>query len=148
MRKPEWAARPEREARQGGWELVIISCRDISRLRYGCGWSTALTPAPEPLSKPRLELLSPFPYHVRRFLRFSEDAARAAGITTQQYQLLLHTQGFPDRDWATIGELAERLQTLHHSAAALATRCEELGLVERRSHEFDARVVEVHLTPE
>lgn len=107
-----------------------------------------MTSAPSTLDKPRLEQLSLFRYQLRRFLRFSEDAARDAGITSQQYQLLLHTQGFPDRDWATIGELAERLQTQHHSAAALATRCEELGLVQRRPHEFDGRFVEVHLTPD
>ena len=62
-----------------------------------------------PLQKQRFEALSDFRYTLRSFLRFSEDAAREEGITALQYQLL-HTQGFPGRDWASIGELAERLR--------------------------------------
>lgn len=103
-------------------------------------------PGPGPLDKEELERLSQFRYQLRRFLRFSENAAREAGITAQQYHLLLHTQGFADRDWASIGELAERLQTQHHSAVALVTRCEEAGLVRRQAGRDDARFVEVHLT--
>jgi DNA-binding MarR family transcriptional regulator len=105
-----------------------------------------LETSPERLDKSRLEQLSLFRWQLRRFLRFSEDAAREAGITAQQYQLLLHTQGFPGREWASIGELAERLQTQHHSAVALTTRCEEAGLVQRRPNRSDARLVEIHLT--
>ena len=48
-----------------------------------------------PLQKQRFEALSDFRYTLRSFLRFSEDAAREEGITALQYQLLLHTQGFP-----------------------------------------------------
>lgn len=59
------------------------------------------------MDKQRLESLSLFRYRLRRFLRFSEDAARGEGITALHYQLLLHAQGFPGRDWASIRELAE-----------------------------------------
>lgn len=100
-----------------------------------------------PLSKKQFEALSEFRYQLRRFLRFSEDAAKAAGITPLQYQLLLHVRGFPGRDWATVGELAERLQIKHHGVVALLTRCEEAGLVSRRKSESDRREVEVHLLP-
>jgi DNA-binding MarR family transcriptional regulator len=89
--------------------------------------------------------LSLFRYRLRSFLRFSEDAARDVGITVLQYQLLLHVCGFPGRDWATISELAERLQSQLHGVVALVSRCEELGLVRRRQSRRDRRQVEVHL---
>lgn len=100
----------------------------------------------QPLDKAGLERQSQFRYEFRRFLRFGEEAAKAAGVTAVQYHLMLHTQGFPDRDWASIGELAERLQTAQHGVVALVTRCEEAGLVRREPHEHDRRLVEVHLT--
>jgi DNA-binding MarR family transcriptional regulator len=59
---------------------------------------------------------------------------------------MLHIKGFPQREWATVGELAERLQAQHHGVVALVTRCEHLGLVERRPGRSDGREVEVHLT--
>ncbi len=101
----------------------------------------------DPEAKPRLEALSDFRYQLRIFLRFSEDAAREEGITALQYQLLLHTHAFPGRKWATIGELAERLQAAPHGVVALVTRCEELGLVRRKVSTEDRRLVEVHLLP-
>ncbi len=96
-------------------------------------------------AKHRLEVLSEFRYRLRSFLRFSEDAAREAGITVLQYQLLLHTQGFAGRDWATVSELAERLQAQPHGVVALISRCEESGLVRRVPSTVDRRQVEVHL---
>lgn len=99
-----------------------------------------------PPDKAQLEHLSEFRWQLRRFLRVSEDVARDAGITALQYQLLLHTQGFPGRDWASVGELAERLQAQPHGAVALVTRCEQGGLVRRRDNPDDRRLVEVHLT--
>lgn len=98
------------------------------------------------LDKVQYEALSEFRYQLRRFLRFSEEAAKAEGLTPLQYQLLLHVRGFPGRDWATVGELSERLQTQHHGVVALLTRCEELKLVQRRRSSADRRQVEVHLT--
>ncbi|MBL0419953.1 MarR family transcriptional regulator [Ramlibacter sp. AW1] len=98
------------------------------------------------VEKTQWERLSQFRYQLRRFLRVSEDAARRAGITTLQHQLLLHTQGFEGRDWASVGELAERLQAQPHGVVALVTRCEQAGLVRRRENDLDRRLVEVHLT--
>ena len=98
-------------------------------------------------SKLRLEALSEFRFRLRSFLRFSEDAARDAGITVLQYQVLLHTQGFPGREWASIGEIAERLQAQPHGVVALVSRCEEAGLVKRKPSTVDRRLVEVHLLP-
>lgn len=100
-----------------------------------------------PLSKKDFETLSSFRYQLRRFLRFSEEAARLHGITHLQYQLLLHVRGFADREWATVTELAERLQAHHHGVVSLISRCEKLELVQRQVGRNDRREVEVHLTP-
>jgi DNA-binding MarR family transcriptional regulator len=100
-----------------------------------------------PLSKPDFEALSAFRYQLRKFLRFSEDAAQAEGVTPQQYLLLLHIKGFPGREWASVGELAERLQSQHHSVVALISRCEKLSLVKRVASTSDRRQVEIHLLP-
>lgn len=97
------------------------------------------------LTKTDFEQLSEFRYQMRRFERFSEQAAQSEGITPLQYLLLLHIKGYPERDWATIGELAERLQAQHHGVVALVTRCEALRLVRRQVSETDRRQVEVHL---
>lgn len=99
-------------------------------------------------TKAELEALSEFRYQLRRFLRFSEDAAHAEGLTPQQYQLLLHVKGYPGRDWATVGELAERLQVQPHGALTLVARCEALGLVSRESGTTDKRQVLVRLSAE
>ncbi|OAJ56918.1 MarR family transcriptional regulator [Paraburkholderia ginsengiterrae] len=97
------------------------------------------------LKKTDFEQLSEFRYQMRRFERFSEQAAQSEGITPLQYLLLLHIKGYPDRDWATVGELAERLQAQHHGVVALVSRCEALNLVRRQVSETDRRQVEVHL---
>jgi DNA-binding MarR family transcriptional regulator len=101
-----------------------------------------------PLKKAEFEALSEFRFQIRRFERFSEDAVQACGITPLQYLLLLHVKGYPGREFATVGELAERLQAKPHGVVALVTRCEEGGFVQRRASETDRRQVEVHLLPE
>lgn len=101
---------------------------------------------PSQLSKKDFEALSHFRYQLRRFLRFSEEATRECGVTHLQYQLLLHIRGFPGREWATVGELAERLQAHHHGVVSLISRCEKLDLVTRRTGRHDRRAVEVNLT--
>ncbi|GAB7127715.1 helix-turn-helix domain-containing protein [Silvimonas sp. JCM 19000] len=99
------------------------------------------------LEKQDYEALSEFRYQLRRFLHFSESAARHEGITPLQYLLLLHVRGFPGRDWASVGELAERLQLQQHGVVALISRCEDAGLVRRQKNLHDRRLVEVHLLP-
>ena len=99
----------------------------------------------KPVRQSDFETLSEFRYQLRRFERFSEQAAKAEGLMPQQYLTLLHIKGTPGRAWATVGELAERLQVQPHAAVALVTRCEALELVERRPSENDRRQVEVHL---
>lgn len=99
------------------------------------------------LSKANFEVLAEFRYQLRRFLRFSEEVTRDSGLTPLQYQLLLQIKGFPGREWATVGELSERLQAKHHGVVALVSRCEAAGLVSREAGRDDRRRVEVHLTP-
>lgn len=99
------------------------------------------------LSKKEFEVLSDFRYQLRRFLHWSEELTRAAGVTNLQYLLLLHLKGHAEREWATISELAERLQAKHHGVVALVNRCEKLGYIERRPGRSDGREVEVHLVP-
>jgi DNA-binding MarR family transcriptional regulator len=99
------------------------------------------------LGKRDFARLSDFRYRLRLFLRASELTCRTHGLTALQYQLLLHVAGFPGRAWATIGELAERLQAQHHGVVALVDRCAALGWLERRPGREDGRVVEIHLLP-
>ena len=98
------------------------------------------------LSKAELETLAGFRYQLRRYLRFSEEVTRSAGITPLQYLLLLQIKGFPGREWASVGELAERLQAKHHGVVSLISRCEASGLVKRSVGRDDRRRVEVRLT--
>lgn len=98
------------------------------------------------MNKADFEALSDFRYRLRRFLRFSEEAVRRERVTPLQYLLMLHVKGYPGREWATVGELAERLQSHHHGVVALASRCEKLGLVRRIPSATDGRQVEIHLT--
>ena len=100
------------------------------------------------LTKKQFQLLAEFRHQMRRFERFSELAIKSAGLTPQQYLLMLQIKGTPDRDWATVGELAERLQIQHHGAVALVNRCEARGFVSKRIDEHDRRQVQVHLCPE
>ena len=72
-------------------------------------------------------------YLIRKFVGEGDAAARAAGLEPQQYLLLLHIKGYPGRTFATVGELAHRLQAKPHGVVALVTRCEEHGFVERRT---------------
>jgi DNA-binding MarR family transcriptional regulator len=102
----------------------------------------------EPLTKQDFEALARFRFGIRRYLRFSEEAVRSNGLTPQQYQLLLALKGFPDREWATVRELADRLQLRHHSVVELVNRAQGQGLVERGAHPSDGRAVRVLLTPQ
>ena len=85
-------------------------------------------------------------YQIRRFLRFSENAARQAGIEPQQHQLLLAVRGLPDNLQPTIGVLAERMQLQHHSTVELIDRLVDRGLLLRLRATDDRRQVLVKLT--
>jgi DNA-binding MarR family transcriptional regulator len=98
------------------------------------------------LSKNVYEQLATFRYRIRKFIRFSEEAAREKGLTPQNHQLMLSIMGFPERNYATPKELAERLQITRHACVELITRCEELGLVLRLPNPEDKRSIFIRLT--
>lgn len=93
------------------------------------------------------ESLAEFRYQIRKFLSFSERAARKAGLEPRQHQLLLAVKGLPAPIRPRIGELAERLQIQHHSAVELVNRLAAAGYVRRRRAGDDRREVLVALTP-
>jgi DNA-binding MarR family transcriptional regulator len=95
-----------------------------------------------------LESLAAFRYALRRFLHFSEEAAREVGLTPQQHQALLSVRGLSRGGPVTIGALAEHLQIRHHSAVGLVDRLEQKGLLERQSGGADRRQVHLALTGE
>lgn len=91
-------------------------------------------------------MLSDFRYLIRRFLEFSQSAARRTGLTPRQHQALLAIKGFPAVGDPTVGGLAERLGIRHHSAVELADRLVEAGLVTRTHDPTDRRRVFLALT--
>jgi DNA-binding MarR family transcriptional regulator len=84
---------------------------------------------------------------LRRFLRWSEEQARAAGLTGAKHQLLLAVRGHPDPTGPTIGELADYLVLRHHSAVELVDRAAKDGLVKRNPDPGNRSAVRVRLTP-
>jgi DNA-binding MarR family transcriptional regulator len=105
-------------------------------------------PPPAEGSITEYQTLAEFRYQLRRFLRFSEQTARTAGLEPQQHQLLLAVKGLPPGRKATIGTLAERLQLAHHSTVELIDRLVERGFIQRCRDEADQRRVLVNLTPQ
>jgi len=83
---------------------------------------------------------------LRRFLRWSEDQARAAGLTAAKHQLLLAIKGHPSPSGPTIGEIADHLVLRHHSAVGLVDRAVQDGLVQRNPDPASKSVVRVTLT--
>ena len=99
-----------------------------------------------PMNREMMRELAWFRYNLRRFLRFSEKAARECGVTPQQHQLMLGVAGFTEEGTATISELAEFLQERNNSVVGLVERAVESGLVRRRPGATDRRQVVVSLT--
>lgn len=86
-------------------------------------------------------------YQIRRFLHFSEQAARAMDLEPQQHQLMLALKGLPEGMRPTIGTVAKRLQIQHHSTVELVNRLSLGGLVKRSRAGEDQREVLLLLTP-
>ena len=97
-------------------------------------------------TQPNFKAMAELRYQIRRFLRFSENAARQAGIEPQQHQLLLAVRGLPDALKPTIGVLAERMQLQHHSTVELIDRLVERDFLFRLRSTDDKRQVLVKLT--
>jgi DNA-binding MarR family transcriptional regulator len=104
--------------------------------------------AMEPLSDADYQAIAAFRAAIRRFLRFSEEAARAIGLTPQQHQALLAIRGYPGPGLPAVRDLAGALQLRHHSVVGLVDRLEESGLVRRVPSTVDSRVVHLAITDE
>jgi DNA-binding MarR family transcriptional regulator len=107
---------------------------------------SAMNSNDKPMTMQQYRALADFRYELRRFLRHSEQMTRRNGLTPLQYQLLLQIKSYSDPRSATIGALAERLQSKHHGVVALATRCEKSGLLVRQASKEDRRVVYLTLS--
>jgi DNA-binding MarR family transcriptional regulator len=99
------------------------------------------------LSLADYQSLAELRYRIRRFLHFSEQASRMAGLKPHQHQLMLALKGLPGRIRPRIGELAERLQIRHHSTVELVNRLSASGYVRRNRSGEDRREVWLSLTP-
>ena len=95
----------------------------------------------------QLKTLAEFRHRLRLFLQFSENAAQKLGLQPQQHQLLLQVAGAPAGVPTTIGYAAERLGLRHNTAVELCNRCEEAGLIKRKTGAADRRYVLLELTP-
>lgn len=84
---------------------------------------------------------------LRRFLHWSEEQARAVGLSPAQHQLLLAIRGHRDARGPTIGDVAGYLLLRHHSAVELVNRAEQAGLVRRAHDRDDHRIVRLRLSP-
>jgi DNA-binding MarR family transcriptional regulator len=98
------------------------------------------------LTRKDFEHLLAFRSSLRRFERWSEDQARAAGLTHVQHQLLVAVQGHPGDGPPTVSDLAGYLLLRHHSTVELVNRAEAAGLVGRIADSSDGRIVRVRLT--
>jgi len=100
------------------------------------------------LGRQDFEKLLEFRVTLRRFQRWSEDQARAAGLTHVQHQLLVAIKGHHGDQPPTVGDLAGYLLLRPHSAVELVNRAEAAGLVNRIPDGGDGRVIRVRLTAE
>lgn len=100
------------------------------------------------LSSEDYQALGEFRFQIRRFLHFSEEAAKAEDLEPQQHQMLLAIRACGEPQGPSVGQLAEQLFIRHHSAVGLIDRLEARGLVDRVRGAQDRRQVRVHLTPE
>ncbi len=90
--------------------------------------------------------LAEFRYLIRCFMEFSEERAKSVGLTPRQHQALLVIKGFGKGKPISVGTLADRLRIKPHSAAELANRLGESGLIDRVTDTADQRKVLLQLT--
>lgn len=122
-----------------------ISYYDILRTQAGSGHDTIS--GMKRLTLSDYQALAEFRYQIRRFLHFSEQVVKRAGLERGQYQLMLAIKGMPAGVRPRIRELANRMEIRHHSAVELVNRLEAGGFVDRTRAQDDRREVLLALTP-
>jgi DNA-binding MarR family transcriptional regulator len=83
--------------------------------------------------------LARFRRSLRRFLTVSEQAARRAGLTPSQHQLMLAIKGHEGAADPSIGEMALALGLRHNSMAELVERAQASDLIRRYTDPDDGR---------
>ena len=99
-----------------------------------------------PLTDRDYQSLASFRRELRAFLAFSEQEAKAAGLTPAHHQLLLAIRGHDGSDAPSLSDVAEHLQLKLHSAGELVGRASANGLVRRWSDPTDHRRALLGLT--
>ncbi len=84
---------------------------------------------------------------LRRFESRCEEIARANGLTSRQYLLLLLIRG-SEGGTATVSGLVHDLRLGQSTVTELVQRAEEQGLIAREPSRTDGRVVHLTLSPE
>ena len=84
---------------------------------------------------------------LKQYLRWNEHAAKDAGITPAQHELLIAIKGHPGQQGPSISNIAQYLLLRHHSAVGLVDRAEKAGLLIRKTDGDDRRVVRLRLSP-
>jgi DNA-binding MarR family transcriptional regulator len=98
------------------------------------------------LADEQYERLADLRYGLRRFLSWSAEQAKAAGLTPAQHQLLLAIRASRDPRGPSVGEIASTLLVRHHSAVGLVDRAEEAGLIVRERDRAQPTAVRLRLT--
>lgn len=98
------------------------------------------------LSDSEYRALADFRHQLRRFLAFSEERARGAGLEPRHHQLLLALRGLPPGTPPTVGAVAERLLLRHHTVVGLIDRLQHRGLIRRARAPEDRRQVRLAIT--
>jgi DNA-binding MarR family transcriptional regulator len=101
---------------------------------------------PRAVTQENYRVLANFRHALLKFLAFSEEAAKEAGLSPKQHQALLAIKGSAD-NMLSVQELADRLFIRHHSAVELVDRLAESGLVARSRDPLDGRRAQLRLTP-
>lgn len=128
-------------------EWSFLSTRYMTRSRPHATRSLRASTAENALTHEDYRLLAYFRHHIRKFMVFSETAARAAGLTPRQHQALLAIRGTQGRMGPTVGELSQKLLIRHHSAVGLTNRLVKAGYIRRAVSPRDQREVQLRLTP-
>jgi DNA-binding MarR family transcriptional regulator len=143
---------PQKNANKGGRGAQPVTAKVIPiyiALRYSI-WSQRIAAHPivsmKKLSLSDYRALAEFRYQIRRFLHFSEQVVKKAGLERGQYQLMLAIKGMPPEVRPRIRELANRMQIRHHSTVELVNRLEAGGFVHRARAKDDRREVLLALT--
>ena len=98
------------------------------------------------LSDGDYERLSELRFGLRRFLHWSAQQAKDAGLTPAQHQLLLAIRASRDPRGPTVGDIADVLLIRHHSAVGLIDRAQEAGLITRERDPDQLSSVHLQLT--